>query len=121
MFWTFELNQILTIYISQRSSFAKQADLAISEAGLIGDPGLHEEDDESWLTIDAQDLETQLQESLGHTKQLRQEDVMDVDSLEISAEDRIASEQASRLKDLANKVEQFVEGEGDMEGARFEE
>jgi len=88
---------------------------------LIGDPGLYEEDDESWLTIDAQDLETQLQESLGHTKKLRQEDVMDVDSLEISAEDRIASEQASRLKDLANKVEQFVEGEGDMEGARFEE
>lgn len=88
---------------------------------MIGDPGLHEEDDESWLTIDAQDLETQLQESLGHTKKLRREDVMDVNSLEISAEDRIASEQASRLKDLASKVEQFVEGEGDMEGARFEE
>jgi len=66
-------------------------------------------------------LETQLQQSLGHTKKVRQEDAMVVDSPEIPAEDRMASEQASRLKDLANKVEQFVEGEGDMEGARFEE
>ncbi len=46
---------------------------------------------------------------------------MDVDTPEVPEEDRIASEQAARLKDLANKVEQFVEGEGDIEGARFEE
>lgn len=43
---------------------------------------------------------------------------MDVDE---SPEDRIASEQAKRLKDLASKVEIFIEGEGDVEGARFEE
>ena len=38
-----------------------------------------------------------------------------------SLEDKLASEQAKKLKDLATKVENFVEGEGDLEGARFEE
>jgi hypothetical protein len=48
---------------------------------------------------------------------------MDVDSSgeTESPEDKLASEQAKRLKDLATKVENFVEGEGDLEGARFEE
>jgi len=36
-------------------------------------------------------------------------------------EDRIAAEQASKLQNLAAKVEEFVEGEGDLEGATFEE
>ena len=38
-----------------------------------------------------------------------------------SAEDLLASEQARKLKVLADKVENFIEGEGDIEGARFEE
>lgn len=45
-------------------------------------------------------------------------DDMDVDE---SPEDRLASEQAKKLKDLASKVENFIDGEGDLEGARFEE
>ena len=45
-------------------------------------------------------------------------DDMDVDE---SPEDRLASEQAKKLKDLASKVESFIDGEGDVEGARFEE
>ena len=45
-------------------------------------------------------------------------DDMDVDE---SPEDRLASEQAKKLKDLASKVESFLDGEGDVEGARFEE
>lgn len=36
-------------------------------------------------------------------------------------EDNIANEQASRLKDFAAQVENFVEGQGDIEGAKFEE
>jgi len=36
-------------------------------------------------------------------------------------EQRLAAEQASRLRELATKVEDFVEGEGDLEGAKFEE
>ena len=47
-------------------------------------------------------------------------DTMDVDVPE-DDEDRIAKAQAERLRDLAKKVEQFVEGEGDLEGPRFAE
>lgn len=43
---------------------------------------------------------------------------MDVDG---EAENQAAEEQAKRLKDLAQKVENFVEGEGTLEGAAFEE
>ena len=38
-----------------------------------------------------------------------------------SEEAELENEQASRLKSLAQKVEEFVEGEGDLEGARFAE
>lgn len=50
-------------------------------------------------------------------------DEMDVDNPEAegSSEDRLASEQASKLKALAGKVEDFVAGQGDLEGAQFEE
>ena len=36
-------------------------------------------------------------------------------------EDRLASQQASKLKELADKVEDFVEREGEVEGALFDE
>lgn len=39
----------------------------------------------------------------------------------ISPEDRLAEEQAAQLKNLASKVEDFLEGEGELEGATFEE
>jgi hypothetical protein len=52
----------------------------------------------------------------------QQQNIMEVDGdEEQSAEDRVASEQASRLKNLATKVEAFVEGKGDLEGATFDE
>lgn len=80
-----------------------------------------EEDDDSWLTIDAQDFDQGLEAALFGNG--NKPDGMDVDlpSETESPEDKIASEQAKRLKDLATKVENFVEGEGDLEGARFEE
>ncbi|KAG5220678.1 SGT1 protein [Salix suchowensis] len=37
----------------------------------------------------------------------------------ITAEDQLANEQAVKLRSLASKVEEFVEGQGDLEGARF--
>lgn len=58
-----------------------------------------------------------LETNMGSSKQ--QENAMEAD--EESAEDRLASDQASRLKSLATKVEAFVEGKGDLEGATFEE
>ena len=36
-------------------------------------------------------------------------------------EERIASDQAAKLRDLAEKVEKFVDGQGDLEGAVFSE
>jgi len=33
----------------------------------------------------------------------------------------LASAQAAKLQELATKVEQFVEGEGDIEGEKFSE
>jgi hypothetical protein len=42
---------------------------------------------------------------------------MEVDNLE----DKVSEKQASKLQSLAKKVEEFVEGQGDLEGARFAE
>lgn len=85
---------------------------------------VQEEDSDAWLTVDAQEfhqgLEANLAEARGNEKS---SNAMDVDppSETESPEDKLASEQAKRLKDLATKVEIFVEGEGDLDGARFEE
>ncbi|KAF7784710.1 transcriptional regulator family: SGT1 [Agaricus bisporus var. burnettii] len=106
---------------SHRQSFASQVSLAISESASVGDPGLQEEDDETWLNIDAEEFENKMERALGQGDKLAQGSEMDVDRPDVSEEDRVASEQATRLKDLASKVEQFVEGEGDIEGALFED
>lgn len=80
------------------------------------------EDSEDWLTIDANKFEKMLEVTFDKGKSNNQStmDAMDIDNME-SAEDHIVSEQAKQFKDLANKVESFIEGEGDIEGARFEE
>jgi hypothetical protein len=48
---------------------------------------------------------------------------MDVDHspLSESGEDGIRKAQVAKLQDLANKVDAFVSGKGDVEGAMFEE
>lgn len=49
-------------------------------------------------------------------------DAMDVDKPnEDDDETHLAQDQADKLKGLANKIERFVEGEGTLEGAVFEE
>ena len=72
------------------------------------------EDDDSWLSVDSEQLDQLLGSSV---------DAMDVDEHDpgLSDDDRMAQDQASKLHNLAKKVESFVEGEGDIEGARFEE
>ena len=85
---------------------------------------VQEEDNDDWLTIDGQEFDKGLDASLaGTTGNAKNSDAMDVDlpNKTESLEDKLASEQAKKLKDLATKVENFVEGEGDLEGARFEE
>lgn len=100
-----------------RRSFASLVTNAISQARDSVSYVTAEEDNDEWLTIDAQDFDDLLQKSSKSQKS----DVMDVDKSGETPEDKMASDQASRLKDLASKVEEFVEGEGDMEGAKFEE
>jgi SGT1 protein len=78
------------------------------------------EDSDDWLNIDAQDFENVLEKTMGAGNQSH---AMNVDMAEgrETLEDRTAKEQATRLQKLAEKVEEFVEGEGDLDGARFEE
>ncbi|TFK41316.1 SGT1 protein-domain-containing protein [Crucibulum laeve] len=110
---------------ASRDSFAFQVDAAISEAAPLFEVDEQEEDNDDWLNIDAEHFENMLQNTMGSGKSrpAPESDAMDVDHSEKSEslEDRIASEQTDRLKELAGKVENFVEGEGDIEGARFED
>lgn len=87
---------------------------------------MQEEDNDDWLNIEAQEFEDMLEKTMGASKFRTPKDpnAMDVDKAdgqEETSEDHVASTQASRLQALAAKVENFVEGEGDLEGARFEE
>src|SRR5882762_10797267 len=88
-------------------------------------PSFGPEDSDAWLSVDAQDLDGVLEKRLGLNNDGRpiNSDAMDVDEPNgtQSAEDRLAKEQASKLQEMAKKVENFLEGEGDLEGAKFEE
>ncbi|EEB89512.1 hypothetical protein MPER_12380, partial [Moniliophthora perniciosa FA553] len=105
-----------------RPSFAALVSSAISRSPETLSSLSEDEDSDDWLNIDAEFFEDMLSKS-GTKQQKGPKDpnAMDVDQLdtEMLSEDRVASEQASRLRDLATKVEEFVEGEGDIEGARF--
>ena len=79
-----------------------------------------DEDDDSWLNLNAEDFDDLLQQSTGRATRDPGND-MDVDDSPEKAEERLAFDQAERLKEFASKVESFVEGEGDVDGARFEE
>ena len=81
-----------------------------------------DEDSDEWLHVDAGDFDHMLESTLGKPQSERGKvsNAMDVDGPN-DLEDRLAMEQAAQLKTLAGKVESFVEGEGDLEGARFEE
>lgn len=64
-----------------------------------------------------------LERTMGTAAKQTQLETMDIDSTDEpeTEGDRIASKQAARLQDLAQKVENFVEREGDIEGAKFDE
>ncbi|KAF6766232.1 SGT1 protein-domain-containing protein [Ephemerocybe angulata] len=104
--------------------FARQVDSAIARVPDLPPQDDLVEDDDSWLNIDEADFESMM-EKAGASKEPKRKDAgerMNVDNAPDTAmEDEMASRQADRLKDLASKVEEFVEGEGDIEGARFED
>ena len=118
-------NHLLTAIISDatRPSFASQVDQGLASVQRWPISPVQEDNDD-WLTIDGEEFDKGLEASLaGTTGNAKNSDAMDVDSPNKaeSLEDKLAEEQAKKLKDLATKVESFVEGEGDLEGARFEE
>lgn len=106
---------------AKRRSFASQVNTATSEYPSLPASTLRGEDPDGWLNVDANDFEAMLERTIGAKAKEGPND-MDVDNPEAEdSEERLTSEQATRLKDLAAKVEDFVEGEGDLEGAKFDE
>jgi len=84
---------------------------ALKAAGDIDFSRCQEEEPDNWLDINEEDFDSVLQTMSNENP------AMDIDQ----KEQQLAQDQASKLKSLAQKVEEFVEGEGDLEGARFEE
>ena len=89
--------------------------VALKTAGDIDFSQCPEEEPDNWLDIDTEDFDNMLQSMA--PGQSNGGDAMNVDR----EEERLAQDQASKLKSLAGKIEEFVEGEGDLEGVRFEE
>lgn len=101
-----------------RPSFASETNAAISSAHDGAFISTRGEDSEGWLDIDAADFDSMLEDSFGPSS--RPSD-MDVDSNGASDEERATEQQTAKLQEMAKKVEEFVEGKGDVEGAMFEE
>lgn len=105
---------------AKRQSFATLVDTAVSENTLLATSTI-EEDSDDWLNVDAGGFEAMLEQTMGSSNRNRTSDLPDVNMEGVEETPDLASEQAARLKALAEKVEDFVEGEGDLEGAKFDE
>jgi hypothetical protein len=79
------------------------------DASELTVPSTYKEDSESWLDVSPDELDGLLSRS-GEPPRAPE-----------GGEDAEATAQAETLSVLAKKVGQFVEGEGDLEGARFDE
>ncbi|KAF9474292.1 SGT1-domain-containing protein [Pholiota conissans] len=126
--WNTLENKAATAYVAirqtdnaLRQSFTSQVDEAIAQyrdnLNFVDIP----EDSDDWLNIDAQEFEQMLEASYAKPKDDEAKDSSYRMEVDASPEHRLASEQAKRLKDLASKVETFIEGEGGIEGALFED
>ena len=76
------------------------------------------EDSDSWLEVDPDELDGMLQAASAGSRMKQDEGDTEMTAAE-GAE--FGDEHARVLRDLANKVNNFVEGQGDLDGARFEE
>ncbi|KAF7978922.1 hypothetical protein HWV62_44458 [Athelia sp. TMB] len=107
-----------------RPAFSALLVAAISQSTEALTTGPEEpEDSEDWLNIDAQDFDDMLERTMGAAAKHHEAEAMNIDSANspVTEGDRIASEQAARLQNLAQQVENFVDREGDIEGAKFED
>ncbi|PVG02291.1 hypothetical protein CPB86DRAFT_823118 [Serendipita vermifera] len=100
---------------ASRPSFAQLVEEALQKDpnNVLKDEG---EDSEDWLNVD-------IDRSLARYTRSNGDVAMEQDLTgdQENPEDRLAKDQARRMKDLADKMEGFVEGRGDLEGAVFED
>ncbi|KAH0838529.1 SGT1 protein-domain-containing protein [Lanmaoa asiatica] len=127
--WNELENKAADIYVEvrredniSRPSFATLFNAALSRAPetLLDTDLVQTEDSDEWMNVDAKDFDEVLECAMragGSTVETHATEMDD----EGGEEDRVAKEQTDKLRDLAVKVEQFVEGKGDVEGARFED
>ncbi|GJE87751.1 SGT1-domain-containing protein [Phanerochaete sordida] len=111
---------------ASRPSFASLVDTAISQAGDTASIPDFPPDQDDWLNVDAESFDAMLEGSLRQSAEKPAQGGADTSGASQSdaaarQEDELSSEQASRLRDLAQKVEEFVEGKGDLEGAIFDD
>ncbi|KAI6133287.1 SGT1 protein-domain-containing protein [Pisolithus croceorrhizus] len=99
-----------------RPSFTTQFNLALSRANEAITDDVGPEDSDEWMNVDNSSFDAMLIPSVNNDEP----DVMNIDSNEEEG-NRLAQKESERLHDLASKVEQFVQGQGDLEGARFED
>lgn len=101
-----------------RDSFAALFNSALSTAPeYLTEVPDETEDPDDWMNVDAANFDDMLERARSQP----QSQGMNVDSTSAEAEDMVAKEQTNKLQDLAAKVQKFVKGEGDVEGARFED
>lgn len=79
------------------------------------------EDPDDWLNVDPMELDHTLKQYHRQKDGLAPTKPDGVDDMVDAGEDTVANEQAGRLKKLAERMEGFVEGEGALEGALFDE
>ena len=87
-------------------AFAQQVEDALASKLPIA-PSTGQEDSDAWMELDPDDLERILAERRGGDG--------------VTDEDAMADAQADQLGELADKFESFVEGQGSLDGAMFDE
>ncbi|WVW81965.1 hypothetical protein I302_103968 [Kwoniella bestiolae CBS 10118] len=102
---------------SQRPSFAYLVDSAISSASNLNPEELkvdsaYQEDSESWLEVSPDELDGMMMRASGRSA---------VPGEREGEKAELGDEHGQALQDLAKKVGEFVGGQGDLTGARFED
>ncbi|KAG8747982.1 hypothetical protein FRC10_009734 [Ceratobasidium sp. 414] len=105
--------QLRTNDDATRPSFAAQVEAALHSSPESFVPsGNLDEDSTGWLDVDESTFDSMLERRFNQKS---------VEHPDLDAEDKLAQDQAARLQELAKRVEGFVEGKGDLEGARFDD
>ena len=124
-YWSpFDETLVLSFLISDaiRPSFADEVNAALSSAPSQQSTWDEGEDPDDWLEITQRDLEKSLSLNAYMSTEPHNSAYATQDTIMGEPEEDVAAtEQAARLKKLAEKVDAFVEGKGDLSGAMFEE